>query len=532
MAIIEVRPAQRQVQSGRSVAQLPTTGIPGAIEAAGETAQGIARVADRVTQWATATQQAQDEARVNEVMLDYRGRLAEFRASRIDTDGTSSPSELRNNYNRGALALIEEVGANLGPTARARFTQQARTQLASDQMEIMAAGTRRLQQRGEAGLDGVLDTFAQDAVRNPAGRAVSIQQAEAAIAGAVTANLIPADRGERLRQQFVGRIAQAEVLRDINSNPTLALQRLASGQYSISDPVQAERLAAQARTQIQAQATLADVALRRQEHQQRIRANEAEKQWTDARARGDQAAMVRALGVLRRDGQPGQYAAAYDATYGIREPQTTPQMQSWAETRLRDRQRPLTREELEQARSSRQINDTVYRETLRTLTAREDTRFREAEQFVERALEVPSSTIPDSQLQPYQREARRQSNAIVNDLVLHRRDNPDADPLAFVRQRLEQANPQRALQQQRATAALNSAPQQVRTWEGFDQVAEQFAQWQAYRGLGWAARQVTGTVNQPVVRGATGDIRVTADMIQRWRDMLTAAGVQRQGAGR
>ena len=532
MAVINLTPASRPVQSGRSLAQVPVTGVPGAIEAAGDLGQGIQRVADRVAHWATETQRAADEARVNEVMVDYRGRLAEFRSSNIDTDGTSSPAELRNNYNRGALALIEQVGRDLNPTARSRFISQARTQLAADQQEIITAGTRRLQQRGEAALDGVLDTYAQDAVRNPSTRAVSIQQAEAAIAGAVTANQIPADQGERLRQRFVGRIAQAEVLRDINTNPTVALQRLAAGQYQISDPVQAERLAAQARTQIQAQATLADVALRRQEHQQRIRATEAEKQWTDARARGDQEGMVRALGVLRRDGQPGQYAAAYDATYGIREPQTTPQMQSWAETRLRDRQRPLTREELEQARSSRQINDTVYRETLRTLTAREDTRFREAEQFVERALEVPSSTIPDSQLQPYQREARRQSNAIVNDLVLHRRDNPDADPLAFVRQRLEQADPQRALQQQRATAAINAAPQQVRTWEGFDEISQQFAQWQAYRGLGWAARQVTGTVNQPVVRGATGDVRVTADMIQRWRDMLTAAGVQRQGAGR
>jgi hypothetical protein len=245
------------------------------------------------------------------------------------------------------------------------------------------------------------------------------------------------------------------------------------------------------------------------ERLQRENARQAEVDFNDAFRRGDTEGTQDALGRMRRHSTAGEYASAADRFYGSRDIPTTPQMQSWVETRLRDRAAPLTRNELDDARSGRRVSEQVYRDGLSRLSAREDARFREAEDFVRLQLNVPPATIPDRELQPYQRTARDQNNRIIADLMIERQRNPDVDSFAYVRDRLAQRdNPQTIIQREQANAGLARLPTNIRSPEGLDRLEEQLAQYEAYRALGWFARQSAETVPAIAPSSAGNKVRI------------------------
>ncbi len=525
MAVIDLTPARLAPQVNRGP-QAPTPSMAGmaaagaALERVGEQLAEVERVTARARQ---ADLVAQGQARYLTGLADLRGRLEQN-----DPAFASNPVEA---FSTAAARLRDEVaGAITDRAARTAFERQASLDLARDRIEVIRFSARRTAESSRAQLDQELDTYADLAVRAPdaASRTRAVAQGEAAIIARVNSGALAADAGERARQGFVGRLSQAEVLRDINSNPALALRRLAAGEYRNLDPVQQERLANQARTALQTAATVSETELRRREAEDRRAANEAEKAFRDAVAAGNTPEAQRQLGVLRQRGQAGQYASAADQLYGLREPPTTPQMEAWVETRLRARDQPLTRDELERARADRSINDTVYRRGIAALSAREDVRFREAEAFTERALEVPSAATPANLYTEAQREAVRRRNAIVNDLVLERQRNPDVDPLAFVRERLSAAeDPGRAAQRQAAETALRRLPAELQTPEGLAQVRQQWADYQrAVQNRGW----FSGTPTPPRL---SNGVAVTGDMIGRWSLLHEQAGMnQPEGARR
>ena len=202
-------------------------------------------------------------------------------------------------------------------------------------------------------------------------------------------------------------------------------------------------------------------------------------------------------------------------------------MRADVERLLQEPQTPLTRGVLDDLRANRNISDELYQATLPRLAARQDADFRRAQDFVNRALPIPSPTIPERDLQPYQREARAQANKIINDLEIARRENPNTDPMAFVRGRLEGAQkPAAVVQQQRAQSAMQAIPPSVRTVEGLDAIAEQMAAYRAYRDLGWFARQSADTVEPPIVSFNGRNQPVTPEILNRWMTTQRNAGMR------
>lgn len=518
-------------------------------DAAGAGWGAIARAAERTTAVTTemlaATVRAQQETALTQARTQMREQLAD---ARIEAERDQDPVGLTDRWHARSRALASQIEEGIGDSAvRGRFRAWAMENIAGDRVEVARLETRRTQEAGRAALDQELEQQARRIAAMPVGpgREAAIAEVQADIASRARQSFIAADDARTLSRGFGSRLDTAAALSLMNSSPAAAARLLAdpNGPFRNLTPEARERLALSAGTRADAQAARAESAAARAEARaarvEQARADEAEKAFDDALRAGDVAGIERALDTLRRSGRPGAYRSAAERYLGNgRELPTTPQMESWAEGRLRDRQSPLTRDELEQARGRGQINETVYRNTLRTLAAREDGRFREAEQFLDRHFNVPSSTIADRDLQPWQREAQRQRNAILNDFVLERQRNPDADPMTFVRQRLEsQASPETALRVQRAREQIARLPPEARTPEQIDALAAQVAHWQAYRSLGWFDRQSRITPEQPTVTNPYGQREVvTPDMIARWRRLHEDAGTlpaaSREGRGR
>ena len=385
----------------------------------------------------------------------------------------------------------------------------------------------RVQDASRATVDQALSGYARLASEAPndATRNAHIAAGRAAIARGVNEGAIPRAQAGNLERAFLGRVDEAGALGLINTDPAAAERALADpNRFPNIDPVRRERLWSQASSR----ADRADTGERRSnERLQQESARQAELDFNDAFRAGDVDRTRNALERMRQNSTAGAYASAADRYYGSRDIPTTPQMRSWVETRLRDRARPLTRDELETARAARSVSEEVYRDGLSRLSSREDARFREAEEFVRRELNVPPSTITERDLQPYQRTARDQNNRILNDLTLERQRNPDVDPLGFVRDRLSQReNPQTIVQREQANAGLARLPPSLRTPDGLDALEEQLARHEAYSSLGWFARQSATTVERPTVSLGGRVQPVTRQNIERWTEMQRRAGLR------
>lgn len=484
-------------------------------EAIGELGNTLSQMAEASAR--AAAQNGAAEARARNMIRQGELRTA---LERNDPSFPADPTEAANTWLERSTRIRDEVAEGIrDPGARALFMRESVLDLARDGVEAQRFITNRTSQQIQADVDRRQDGYAQQWMRatTPAEQQRAISAGIEDIRGAVAAGALSPVQGANLEQRFQNRIAQAQVLRDINTNPAVALQRLNSGAYNLSDPVQVERLAANARSALQASATQANTALLRQERADRLAANQAEIALREAVNAGNTEVATQQLAIIRQRGQPGQYASAAELVLGVPDNPLQAARSAWVETRLRDRANPLTRQELETARASRQINDTTYQQGLQRLAAREDARFSEAERFVDRALEVPSPATPANLYTDAQREALRQQSRIMNDLVIERQRNPDVDPLTFVRERLDQQQrADRAVVQRNATAALARAPVEVRTPEGLAQIQLRMAAYQAYRGLGWADRQRARTVEPPTVTVGGRRVTVTPEMLQGW----------------
>lgn len=499
--------------------------------AAGAAAQGNAQLANAFArlggQFEQVAEQERRQREANEAtQLDVLAaqRLEEARiAAASDTNpGAAERFQAR------AMEIRGEIEASAGSDrVRGAVMRDFDRRALGSWVEVRRGEAGRVQDRSRATIDDALAGHARLAAESPndAVRSTHIAAARAAIARGVAEGVIPAAQAGNLERGFLGRVDEARALSLINTNPAEAERALADPrQFPNMDPVRRERLYAQS-------ASRADrgSAEERQSAElfQREQARQAELDFNDAFRRNDVEGTREALGRMRQHSTSGEYASAADRFYGSRDIPTTPQMQSWVETRLRDRASPLTRSQLEDERAGRRISEQVYRDGLSRLAAREDARFREAEDFVRLQLNVPPATIPDRDLQPYQRTARDQNNRIIADLMIERQRNPDIDPFAYVRDRLAQReNPASLVQREQANAGLARLPTSIRTPEGLDRVEEQLAAYEAYRSLNWFARQGAATVEAPtVVIGGRSQV-VTRQQIERWQTMQRQAGIR------
>jgi hypothetical protein len=498
--------------------------------AAGAAAEGSAQLANAFArlggQFEQVAEQERRQREANEAtQLDVLAaqRLEEARiAAASDTNpGAAERFQAR------AMEIRGEIEASAGSDrVRGAVMRDFDRRALGSWVEVRRGEAGRVQDRSRATIDDALAGHARLAAESPndAVRSTHIAAARAAIARGVAEGVIPAAQAGNLERGFLGRVDEARALSLINTNPAEAERALADPrQFPNMDPVRRERLYAQS-------ASRADrgSAEERQsaERFQREQARQAELDFNDAFRSGDVARTQEALGRMRQHSTSGEYASAADRFYGSRDIPTTPQMQSWLETRLRDRAAPLTRTQLEDRRAGRLISEQVYRDGLSRLSAREDARFREAEEFVRLQLSVPPATIPDRDLQPYQRTARDQNNRIIADLMIERQQNPDLDPFAYVRARLAQReSPQAIVQRQQAAEALARLPESLRTAGGLARVEEELAAYEAYRRLGWIDRQVTATVPAPTVTIGGRSSQVTRAQIERWKELHQQAGV-------
>ena len=254
-------------------------------------------------------------------------------------------------------------------------------------------------------------------------------------------------------------------------------------------------------------------------------ATAAEKDIIDATRAGNVSAAQDALARLRTSGSGDSYRTYEGIVNGtIQDIPTTPVMRAMVSDRLADPGNPLTRQELNTWLADGRVSQTLVAETLPRIRERENADFREAEAFVGRALNVPSGTIADRDLQPWQRQARLLSGQILNDLVVERQRNPGLDPLKYVRERLaNDPTPQQNLAAQRNAEALRRMPPQVNTRDGLNAVQAQVDAWVGYQRLGWWEKQQTPTPPRPpTINGAM----VTQQDLTRWRGILDAAGAQ------
>lgn len=540
MAVIDLTPARLGVQIGQGPRARGGVQIAER-SAADPLGQAVGQLGQTMGVLAEATQKARSEqalaqARVQALtgLSTLRGRLEQ---GDLGTDFTTA-------YDREAGRLVEEIAGGIpDQAARAAFMRETTLSVARDRLEVVRFSARRTSESGRAALSTQLDDLAQAASSeaDPLRRNDRIAEAGRRIDAAVAASFLPADDAVAMRRQFASRLDQAAALRLIAANPGAAAQALANPQmFPNLDPLRREQMALSALSASEARATRAaaeaDRQERRGERAAQARADDAEKNFNDAARAVQQAqtaeeraaaepAMRQALDVLRRDGRPGAYAAAADRVFGTNERPASPQQSAWLEGRLRDRGTPLTRQELEQARANRAINDSTYRAGLERLSQREDARFSEAEAFVRRALPVPSPAIADRDLQPWQREARAQADRIINDLVIERRRNPDVDPLSFVEQRLSAAqDPARVVEQQRAVTGLSRLPPEAQTLEGLDDISRRWAEYElARQNRGWFS-------SNPTPPRLSSGLPVTADWIARARRLHEQAGTAYQGA--
>jgi hypothetical protein len=467
-------------------------------------------------------QREANEATALDVTAAQRLEEARITAAQDTSPGAAERFQAR------ALEIRGEIASEAGSDrVRGAVMRDFDRRALGSWVEVRRGEAGRVQDRSRATIDEALSGHARLAAESPndAVRSTHIAAARAAIARGVAEGVIPATQAGNLERGFLGRVDEARALALINTNPAEAERALADPrQFPNMDPVRRERLYAQSASRADRGA---NQDRQSEERSQRENARQAELDFNDAFRSGDVERTREALGRMRQHSAAGEYASAADRFYGARDIPTTPQMQSWIETRLRDRAAPLTRNELEDARAGRRVSEQVYRDGLSRLSAREDARFREAEDFVRLQLNVPPATIPDRDLQPYQRTARDQNNRIIADLMIERQRNPDVDAFAYVRDRLSQReNPATLVQREQANAGLARLPTSIRTPEGLDRLEEQLAAHEAYRALGWFARQGATTVEPPTVVIGGRPTVVTRPQIERWQTLQRQAGIR------
>ena len=265
MAVINLTPASRPVQSGRSLAQVPVQGVPGAIEAAGGMGAGIARAADAVGQL-TERMQAQDdllalsEARI--AGIDSIGQ-AQIEAGQ-GTDYANAPGR----FSTAAMERIRAQAEQLSPRIRDRFIAGMQEVVASRVPSVRQEAFQQQSQATVAQRGEELRSLGHQvaAARNPVERATLMGQADTSIRELVESGAVTEAGAARLRQGFRSDVAKAEVGALMSRSPGEALRQLNAGRWNDAmdvDTIQGMR--DRAETALMRAEARADAARQRQE---------------------------------------------------------------------------------------------------------------------------------------------------------------------------------------------------------------------------------------------------------------------------
>ena len=495
----------------------------------GEAAAGGLMLARAGRQAMDASVEIQRQAQGMRRMEALAGASQEMADLAGEVDKATDPDAIRPMIQQRAEAIRQKWLAGLSGDAEGLASVGLR--LSESTSGLTRAGDRRaLTLRTDAFNARVLDAQRELTTRAANGDAEAVRTFGALLEEGVRSGFYGPTDAAKQQQAFQAEVQGAQVLRMVRDNPGAVAGVLADpARFTALRADQRERFVTAAATRQQAMAaqsiaadSRAEAARRRQAEAQ---ATAAEKDIIDATRAGNVSAAQDALARLRTSGSGDSYRTYEGIVNGtIQDIPTTPVMRAMVSDRLADPGNPLTRQELNTWLADGRVSQTLVAETLPRIRERENADFREAEAFVGRALNVPSGTIADRDLQPWQRQARLLSGQIINDLMVERQRNPGLDPLKYVRDRLaNDPTPQQNLAAQRNAEAFRRLPAQARTRDGLDQLQAQVDAWVSYQRLPWLERQqATTPPRPPTINGQA----VTQDVLTRWRGILDAAGAQ------
>lgn len=495
----------------------------------GEAAAGglmLARAGQRAMDTSVEIQRQAQGMRRMEALAGASQEMADLAG---EVDKATDPDAIRPMIQQRAQAIREKWLGGLSGDAEGIASVGLR--LTESTSGLTRAGDRRaLALRTDAFNARVLDAQRELTTRAANGDAEAVRTFGALLEEGVRSGFYGPTDAAKQQQAFQAEVQGAQVLRMVRDNPGAVAGVLADpARFTALRADQRERFVTAAATRQQALAAQSIAADNRAEtarrRQAEAAAGAAEKDIIDATRAGNVPAAQEALARLRANGTGDSYRTYEGIVNGtVQDIPTTPNMRAMVADRLADPANPLTRDEMNGWLADGRISQGLVAETLPRIRERENADFREAEAFVGRALNVPSGTIADRDLQPWQRQARLLSGQIINDLVVERQRNPGLDPLKYVRERLaNDPTPQQNLAAQRNADALRRMPPQVNTREGLNTVQAQVDAWVAYQRLGWWEKQQAPTPPRPpTINGAM----VTQQDLTRWRGILDAAGVE------
>lgn len=251
----------------------PFTLDPAAIAApAARQAASFANASEALAEVAKATKEAQQVTALANANTAWIQGVGELRGRiEMETDPTRIQSLWAEGTNAVRARVLEGVG---DPQVAAAFNRSAMLSLARDQVEIVRLTARRTREAGEAALDANLSQLARAAATDPGRRRELDVQAEGAIAGAVSAGIIPANEAEKRRERYFGRLDEAQVGMVMLRNPSAALAMLSDPrQVPNIDPNRRVSLMNAATQAMNAAATRAEASERRAERTQRLAAD-------------------------------------------------------------------------------------------------------------------------------------------------------------------------------------------------------------------------------------------------------------------
>lgn len=231
MAIIEVRPSQRQVQTGRSLAQLPVTGVPGAIEGAGAGMAAAGRVANAVTQFAEKLQEGDDNLALSNARI---GAMDAISQAQIDAGQGNDYATAPERFRTSAMEALTRQAQELSPRIRDRFIADMQGVVASRIPNVRQEAYQQQSQAIVASTSESLRALGHQAAgaANPAEREILMGQAESTIRDLVANGRITESGAARLRQGFRTDVAKAEVGALLSRSPGEALRQLNAGRWN------------------------------------------------------------------------------------------------------------------------------------------------------------------------------------------------------------------------------------------------------------------------------------------------------------
>lgn len=204
-----------------------------------------------------------NENAATEGRIQLTERLAQVRAQ---IENETDPNAIRERWRTESEAAVNEVSRSLGPFVGQRVRQYGRVAVAHEARGVESLVARRTTEATEANIMQRGQQLARQAT-DPALRDVAMGEYAELVASAVRTGAISAQRGEALRQRFMGNVDEAAALNAILRNPGQAARDLANpnGPYQHLEQDARTRLAMQADNRAQSMAARAEAAAGRRD---------------------------------------------------------------------------------------------------------------------------------------------------------------------------------------------------------------------------------------------------------------------------